>query len=315
MNLKKCRIWIIALLVLISLILALRLMHKEPAEVTSDAGMYAITTTRPEHVDFTERGQWFGTVKARGRVQVIAFKAAQIDTVAAVDGSRVKKGDTLFIFNDPVVKAQLKGSQQTDAPATEEQQFLADSLQLKAPTAGVFTRRRVSAGQMVSPGDLLAEIMPLDRLYIRATLFPADNINLTNCEARILTASGEETEGAVVSILPERTAEGATVVWIEASDSAQRLHPGESVSGTVLYSLHTNALCVPADAVIQDEKEQSWVLIKRDGQYQRQRVQTGLTAGGLIEITAGLNAEDSVVVKGAYGLFHQDFNRLYKVVD
>jgi len=57
------------------------------------------------------------------------------------------------------------------------------------------------------------------------------------------------------------------------------------------------AALVPPDAV-RDDNGKKIVLIVKDGHLERRAVTTGGTRGTDLEIVAGLNAGDSVVVKG-----------------
>jgi HlyD family secretion protein len=57
------------------------------------------------------------------------------------------------------------------------------------------------------------------------------------------------------------------------------------------------AALIPPDAV-RDDNGKKIVFIVRDGRVERRAVTTGGTRGTALEIQAGLNAGDSVVVKG-----------------
>lgn len=270
-------------------------------------------TVRPQRGEFRETLRWFGTVESRNTVRVTAPRRTRIASVEMADGAHVEKGEVLFRLDDPVIKARRDAlSEEPGEEAANEKAVLSEALQLRASSAGVLARRRVSAGQMVRPGDPLVEIVPLDQLGIRATLFPKNNADLTHRAARIRAASGETLQGTVAQVLPERSPDGATVIWIE-SDTP--LHPGETASGTVLGPPHSGALSLPASSLMRDEQEQAWVLIKKKDGIHRQSVQPGLRSGNRVEIRSGLSTNDEIVVKGAYELFHQDFNKTYKVVD
>lgn len=269
-------------------------------------------TAHPQRGDFPETGRWFGTVESPGTLQVIAPKNTQIASVDVEDGSQVEKGESLFTFNDPLVKSRMDALQQSGGVRTD---FLSAALHLRAPITGRFTRRRVAAGQMIRSGDLLAEMIPLNQLVIVASLFPENDTKLAGLSAEIRSPSGKTIRGKVHHVLPERTADGATRVWIVSSDSQPPLHPGETVSGSVLYSLHRDALCLPESAVLRDERDQAWVMVKTDSGILRRQVETGRTSEHRIEIRSGLRADDDVVITGAYELFNQNFTKTYKVVD
>ena len=200
--------------------------------------------------------------------------------------------------------------------ASQELLRLREASCVRATVGGVFTNRRVSAGQEVQMGDELAEIISRDDVYIAATLFPGEgDLELEEKRMVIDLPTGKSTEGTVISVLPERTAEGATVVWIEGHDLASTLRPGETVSGTAVLSVHERALAIPQDAVVQDEEGRSFVFIKDSTGYRRQRVKTGIVSDGWVEIMSGVGEGDEIVVRGAYELFYRDFNKVYRVAD
>ncbi len=199
--------------------------------------------------------------------------------------------------------------------AKERMQLLEKSLQINAAAQGVFTNRRVSAGQLVQKGDQLGEIISVNNLRIRATLFPPENTDLKDKKAMINFSNGDFIPGIISNVLPQRTSDGAAIVLIASSDSSRILYPGDTVHGIVELIKDKNALCVQQSAVVRDEQEQSYVFIKDASGYHKQNVQTGIISNNLIEIVSGLNETDKIVVQGAYELFYQDFNKIYKVAD
>jgi len=211
------------------------------------------------------------------------------------------------------VLARLKAEMESVRQAIERFQ---EATHIRATVGGVFTHRKVSVGQEVQKGDDLAEIISRDHVYIAATVFPkGGGAELEKKRAVINLPGGNSIQGTITTVLPQRTAEGATVVWIEGIDLDSALSPGQTVAGTIILSAHEKALAVPQAAVVRDEKERAYVFLKNSSGYRRQPVKTGIVAGGWIEITSGLKAGDKVVVRGAYELFYRDFNKIYKVAD
>jgi len=210
--------------------------------------------------------------------------------------------------------ARLKAKMES---VRQEIQRLQEATRLRATVRGMFTNRKVSIGQEVQKGDDLGEIISQDHIYIAATLFlpKGRGAELEKRQAVINLPEGKQVQGAITTVLPQRTAEGATVVWIEAPDLDSTLSPGQTVAGTIILAAHEKAFAVPKAAIVRDEEERAYVFLKNPSGYRRQPVKTGIVASGWIEITSGLKAGDEVVVQGAYELFYQDFNKIYKVVD
>ncbi len=198
----------------------------------------------------------------------------------------------------------------------QAKQQLQESAYLRATIRGVFTARKVSVGQEVKKGDELASIISQDHIYITATLFPQNkNILLKNKQAIINLPGGTTVKGVVAAVMPQKTKEGATIIQIQGTNLASKLNSGQSVSGMVILSVHTNALAISEDAIVRDENEQACVFVQNSSGYHKQMIKTGIIVGNQVEVISGLNPDDKVVIQGAYELFYQDFNKIYKVVD
>ncbi len=123
--------------------------------------------------------------------------------------------------------------------------------------------------------------------------------------------------GTITNVIPGRTDIGADIVWIKGNDFNSVFKPGEAVSGNIVLSMHKKALAVPESAIVRDRDENSFVFLKNSSAsgYHRQAVKTGIVSHGMAEILQGLKKDDRIVVQGAYELFYNDFNKIYKVVD
>ena len=85
------------------------------------------------------------------------------------------------------------------------------------------------------------------------------------------------------------------------SNAEGNLAPGMFGHFTIAYEQHTDALVIPAEALI-DEDDENTVYVVNDGEVVRRNVEIGIAADGNIEILDGLNEDDVVVVVGHSGL-------------
>jgi len=198
--------------------------------------------------------------------------------------------------------------------AKQESAVLQDALLVRSPMVGIFTNRRVSAGQEVDQGTSLADVISKD-LRITASCSPASGISLEGRVATIQASRGAAISGMITKTLPVRTPEGLTVVWIESGGINRFMKPGEITSGSIALETRKDALAVPKGAVVRDENEDTFVFVNTSQGYQRKAVTIGLAEGGWLEIVSGISGKDKVVVRGAYELFHRDFDKVYKVAD
>lgn len=199
--------------------------------------------------------------------------------------------------------------------AIEDRQVFSARLTLLAPIAAVFTQRRISIGQDVDKGTVLATLLDPSHLRIVATLFPPLAVPLRGRPAMVEVGTGPPLTAAVARVLLSRTRTGGTRLWIEGEAINRSLRPGQALRGILQLETHAAALAVPRSALVYDERETPYVFLKRDQHYAQQQVQTGLTADGWVEILTGIDPTDEVVTQGAYGLFYQNFSHTYKVAD
>jgi RND family efflux transporter MFP subunit len=237
---------------------------------------------------------------ARQRVthkrQAVAEKIAAVDELLQVQDAQT------------VIEAGLRA-------AIEARQAFTDRLTLRAPFSGVLTQFQVSVGQEVETGAVLASLLDPAHQRIEATAFLDTSRPLRGLTAVVLPDTGSPLVATVVRVLPSRTPAGGTRLWIEGDAIDRVLHPGQRVRGHLRLATHSAALAVPRGALVYDAQETPYVFVQRGRDMVQQRVRTGLTSKGWIEILSGLSDTDQVVTQGAYELFYRNFNQVYKVAD
>jgi membrane fusion protein, macrolide-specific efflux system len=106
--------------------------------------------------------------------------------------------------------------------------------------------------------------------------------------------------GTVASIgLTADTSSGVATfpVTIDVTGTPSGLYAGASASVSIIYKQVTNALAVPTAAIHPGPGGKSFVDTMAGGHQVARSVTTGLTAGGLTQITSGLTVGDRVVLE------------------
>jgi RND family efflux transporter MFP subunit len=188
-------------------------------------------------------------------------------------------------------------------------------LRILAPIDGIFTNRRVSAGQNVTAGQIIAEIIDADHLRIAASLFPPRWTELLNKKARIRLDHNQHLIGFVRYILPRAGSTGAVKVWIEGPQIDRQLRPGQTVAGSLDVKVTPGTLAVPASAIVYDAKERSYLFVRKGSDYEVRQVRLGMVQNGWVEVLSGLEKGQLVVTRGAYQLFYRRFYKQFKVQD
>lgn len=205
---------------------------------------------------------------------------------------------------------------QTDLSETmHDLQLLNDLIKIRSPIHGVFTRRTANVGQEAEKGMILGYITDPWHLRIVATLFPGSAVSLQGKTAIAHTEKGQIISTKIIRVFPRHSLTGGTIVWIEGKRVNHNLKLGEAVSGEVLLKTDRAALAIPQSAVVYGKNEKAFVFVRHGKNYKKQQIYTGMTSGGWVEVISGITDMDYIVKKGAYELFHRDFNKVYRAAD
>ena len=211
------------------------------------------------------------------------------------------------------VEAETQVVRYREAAAAARQQLRTAQLQqarlvVRAPIAGrLAVERALPAGSDVEAGTELAHVVAGGAARVEGWAAAADRpLLVPGLAVRVLPAGGGAplAMGMLREVAPELDAAGAlrTVTEVEGGPDGPELPPvGEGVELEVALAPHPQALVVPAEAIVIGEGDAAvYVALRERGLVARRRgVQTGLAAGGRVEVLDGLRAGDRVVVEGA----------------
>ena len=172
---------------------------------------------------------------------------------------------------------------------------------IRAPISGYVAAREIKPGQHL-PADAVAFRITDTRELIAYLHIPQAELQKFSAGhvATVEVAAMPETEYAatIARISPTiDTRNGTFRATAVIDNSAGALAPGMFGRFTIAYEKHADALIVPAEALL-DEDDESSVYVVTDGEVVRRVVETGVEADGKVEILAGLDEHDVVVVVG-----------------
>jgi len=200
------------------------------------------------------------------------------------------------------------------AAVREEAKLCETSRHVRAPVDGTFTRRHAQPGQRVVAGETLGWLINPERLRIVARVY-AEGESLRGLPAEVDLPSGQTARAKVAEVRPEGDALGARLVWIEGPKLASALRPRQTVAGRLLLETRRNAIAVPTQAIVRDQRETPYVFVRTLKGYEKRRITIGLIQNNFAQVLSGLDAGDAVVTRGAYELFWRDFSKTFKVAD
>jgi len=173
-----------------------------------------------------------------------------------------------------------------------------------APMDGTVTAQKTLEGQTVVSSQSATEIMTisdLDTMTVEAEVAEAD-VNKLSVGMPVyfttLGMSNTKWRSTVRQIQPTPTTENDVVLYtvlIDIPNPQRKLMIDMTAQVFFLLGEAKDTLMVPVNAVKTDKNGNSYVMIMRDGQPQKQTVETGLKSRVDIQIKSGLNEGDKVV--------------------
>lgn len=190
-----------------------------------------------------------------------------------------------------------------------EQQRHAARLQrhtLKAPFAGVISRKLVEQGEWLQPGQTVVELVATSGLRIDFHVSQSIYAKLdqaTNLRIKFDALPGQVYAGSIESIIPVTDPITRTfMIRVALHDPQDGLAPGMSASAVLRLDTGSQGVVVPRDALLRypDGRITVWVVEEQGDQSRvsERQVQTGLSFNGTVAITSGLAPGVSIVVQG-----------------
>jgi multidrug efflux pump subunit AcrA (membrane-fusion protein) len=226
-------------------------------------------------------------------------------------------GNTSGIFNssndfssEVAVQSSTTGSENNTVNVPEA---------VYASLDGVVTQISAQNGGFVSAKSPLIVVTDLNSLQVIAQIDESlikqvkvgQKVNLSG------TAFTKTYMGTVSKILPTArtvltTTGSKTIVdiQIDIENIDDTIKPGFSTNVIILISEKKNAIFLPYDTVMQDEKNIEYVYVIKNGRISRQNITTGAELKNTVEVLSGINLSDSVVINPPANLKNGQYVRI-----
>ncbi len=209
----------------------------------------------------------------------------------------------------PQTVDDLRGQWEVAQAKLQRTQTLLQFAHITAPFSGVITARFVDPGAFIpaattgSTPQNAAIVTLMDFSLVRVQVFvPEEEVpfikNGVPAKITLEELPGKVFKGSVTRFayaLDEATKTMLTEIELLNSDG--QLRPGMYASVQLAVERKAGALLVPKEAVIV-EKAGSFVFLPTDGKAQKTPIQTGFNDGVNVEVTAGLQDGQSVILVG-----------------
>ncbi|MDN7631565.1 efflux RND transporter periplasmic adaptor subunit [Burkholderia cenocepacia] len=175
---------------------------------------------------------------------------------------------------------------------------------LTSPETGVVSELNVRDGAMVAPGQTLAKVSGLSKLWLIVEIPEALATSVQAGMTVDATFSGDPTQhftGRIREILPGISTSSRTLqARLEIDNSALKLTPGMLMRVRVGSQKAVSRLLVPSEAIITTGKRSIVIVKNGDGRLQPASVTVGNDIGNETEVLSGLNDGDTVVASGQF---------------
>ena len=275
-----------------------------------------------------------GTLRSRQEIELTSEVSGRIVELNFAPGDPVAEGQLLVRLEDRQAQADLRVSnaQYVDAKRQYDRaqslrsnnsisQAQVDALRttldvgeaqleaartrlndhrIEAPFAGVVGLVDVSVGAYLNIGDSIATLDATDRMELTFSI-PERYLGKVT-QGQVLTARTaafpDRDFGGTLAELGTRINELSRSLPVKAmiDNSEGRLRPGQFMSVSLTLQ-EREALVIPEQAVLL-QGSKAFVFVANEGEARRIEVGLGSREPGLVEITEGISAEDSVIITG-----------------
>lgn len=212
-------------------------------------------------------------------------------------------------------EAELRRVQARLASAQERLRVLGADLHdegghfdVSAPYDGIVVERHAGRGEVVDPTAQLFTVADLSRLWIELDIYERDLSRVRRDQPVAVTTTawpGRAFSGRIVYLADIIDPDRRTVrARVELNNADRALKPGMFATARIDVAEGEPVIAVPRDAVQMVEGEEVvWVPGAEVGEFMARPVTMGAALlDGLVEIVAGLTADDRVVLNGAFTL-------------
>ena len=300
-----------------TLVLLVACNHKTAAPANSQPAV-KVQTLAVQFASSPNVVEVVGTVRARVTATIAAKITASVREVGVKPGDTITNGQVLAKLDDRVLRAEYERAKtdydryrvvQDKAAATAAEAEAAQmrfrvaeaalsDCQLVAPFTGQVTDKSCTVGDLVTPGKPLFTLeQPADfRLEVNVPESAAASLVIgrsINCR---IEATGETCTGLVEEVIPAADPVTRTVLAKLSLKCQQPLKSG-LFGRAQLPSGERRALFVPKSA-IHERGQLTSVFIAEAGFARMRLVRTGKTQLDAVEILAGVQAGECVIVAG-----------------
>ncbi len=270
--------------------------------------------------DRVEQGQVLARLDDRAfRDPIRQAEAVVAQAQANLENSRLNRDRQEDLFQRGVAARKEVEDARTQVSVNEaalhqaeaqlaQAKLLLSRTEIRAPLAGTVVKRFTSVGEQVD-GTAAQPLFEIANLSVAELFSNVPAVYLGKIQVGqsldILSDSfpGKKFVGRVVAVSPAiDPATNLGLVRIRISNPGGQIRLGMFLSAQLPLETHANALLVPSQAVYRDQNGQPRVYRVQGEEAEAVPVKLGIETQDRVELLSGVQAGDTVILTGGYGL-------------
>jgi biotin carboxyl carrier protein len=269
-------------------------------EATTEAVKTSITFTQPITQGFTDYVQLNGNTQFQKKMVIRAVITGYITSMRWKTGDHINNG-ALFCTIKTKEQDALKDVDGRE-PSLRQFQIPLDVL---SNVSGVLTSVNYSKGDFVNEGDILATVTDPSSLVLVVNVpYEYHQYVYRGRSCSVKFPDGKVIQTTIQEEVPFIDSASQTQSFLIRFPGNQLLPENMNLIVHIPVQQKLNALSLPLEAIQTNEtQDEFWVMkLVNDSIAIRLPVTVGLQNDSLREIISGININDKIIVKGAYGL-------------
>ncbi|WP_192823016.1 efflux RND transporter periplasmic adaptor subunit [Rufibacter sp. LB8] len=267
-----------------------------------------------QHQDYVQLQQDYLDTRARLNLANLEYKRQQeltdekvsaLKTLQQVRAEREVLQNSLAALREKLLMININ-------PARLQNGKITRTISISSPINGFVKNTFANVGKMVTPSDVLFELVNTSDLHLQLNAFQQDVPYLRVGHTLTYTLPNDAKPHTAKIILIGHSVEGDKTIPVHAhleNHDEHKLLPGMYVTATVNIE-EKAVIALPESAVVQFEGKSYVFVGNGQNQFTRVEVTTGLKGDGFVEVQLPSEVQSSnrIAVKGAYNLLAMQEN-------
>ncbi|QYK00085.1 efflux RND transporter periplasmic adaptor subunit [Shewanella psychrotolerans] len=282
--------------------------------VTRISGL--IESINVEEGDRVTKGQLLAVIDAKRQRYDLARSQAEVEIIQQELNRLKKMSNKEFISADSMAK--LEYNLQAAIAKRDLAALQVEESMVRSPIEGVVAKRFVKQGNMAKEFDDLFYVVNQDELYGIVHL-PEIQLNSLRLGQDAQLFANKQTDNSidakVLRISPIVDPQSGTFkVTLSVPNQDAKLKAGMFTRVELRYDTHTNVITVPYNAVVNQDNQFALYVI--DGENaSRREVTLGYREADTVEVTAGIEPGEQIVIRGHQNLKDQSLVEVISELD